>query len=141
MPQKLDSADAPWLARVHAACFPSPWSEQSFVDLLKQQSVFGLGVRDMAFGLFQHAAEDMEVLTIAVHPTHRRQGLALGMMEMAMEKGYTKLFLDVAASNTAAIKLYERLGFAPIRTRKAYYSNGEDAVVMQRATHPPQKAF
>jgi ribosomal protein S18 acetylase RimI-like enzyme len=62
------------------------------VDLLKQQSVFGFGMRDIAFGLFQRAAEDMEVLTIAVVPAHRRRGLALGMMEMAMEKGYTKLF-------------------------------------------------
>lgn len=158
MLRRLECADAVWLAAVHAACFPNPWTAPSFAELLAQETVFGLGIENVAFGLFQRAAEDMELLTIAVVPAHRRQGIARQMMETAMSlrggeadaaihattgkdgllrnnvprNDNLKIFLDVAAGNVAAIALYEALGFTPIRTRKAYYSTGEDAVVMQK---------
>lgn len=77
---------------------------------------------------------EMEILNIAVSPKFRRQGIARAMMAWVLEdgrrQGCTEVFLDVRVSNLAAIKLYEFFGFSAIRTRKRYYRNGEDAMVM-----------
>ncbi len=102
------------------------------MELLEKQSVIGLGVEGVAFGLFQRAADELEVLTLVVVPEKRRQGLAEALMEKALAQGARKIFLDVAANNTAATRLYEGLGFKTVRVRKAYYATGEDAVVMQK---------
>ena len=67
---------------------------------------------------------------IGVVPTHRRQGLARGLMTKLMTHGYS-FFLDVRASNAPAISLYKSFGFEQISVRKDYYKNPvEDGIIM-----------
>jgi ribosomal-protein-alanine N-acetyltransferase len=75
------------------------------------------------------------VMNVAVADSHRRRGIATGLMEQLFEetsrdsrRGYT---LEVRVSNEAAIHLYERLGFKARGIRRGYYTdNREDALIM-----------
>ena len=74
---------------------------------------------------------------IAVLPHARRQGLGGKLLKELLGRaaalGATRIMLEVAASNEAAIALYESFGFVPIHRRPGYYADGDDAIVMERA--------
>jgi ribosomal-protein-alanine acetyltransferase len=77
-----------------------------------------------------------DVMTIAVAPPHRGQGLGERLMGhligFAREKQCTEMFLEVRADNAAAQNLYEKLGFLRIDLRRGYYQpEGIDAVIMK----------
>jgi len=73
------------------------------------------------------------IATIAVDPNFRRRGVGTALLH-ACEKqlGVPKARLTVRLSNQGAIHLYEREGYATIDVWKAYYTDGEDAMVMEK---------
>ena len=79
--------------------------------------------------------DEAEVLNIETLPSHRRQGLAASLLREAFAWGRMNqrvgIWLEVRTSNAAAIALYAKLGFQTVSTRKRYYSDGEDALVMK----------
>ncbi len=116
------------LARLHAACFdhaPRAWSAAEFADLLALPAN-KLIYAQHGFALVQMAGPEAEILTVAVDPAHRRQGIARSLMAelitLARAHGASALFLEVAQTNAAARALYVAEGFAEIGTRKNYYS-------------------
>lgn len=129
------------MALIHAAAFTQarPWTAEEFTELLANRFTHAVG-DSYAFALFQVIADEAELLTIATHPAHQRQGLARHRMETwharAAELGARRAFLDVAADNSAAIALYKRCNYSPCGLRKGYYARktGEncDAIVMER---------
>jgi ribosomal-protein-alanine N-acetyltransferase len=74
------------------------------------------------------------IATIAVDPNFRRRGIGTALLH-ACEKqlGVPRSRLTVRQSNQGAIKLYEREGYATIDAWKAYYNDGEDAIVMEKS--------
>lgn len=75
------------------------------------------------------------IVTIAVRPERRRQGigevLLVAALEAALEAGQDEVTLEYRISNQAARSLYEKYGFAQVGVRTRYYSdNQEDAVLM-----------
>jgi len=81
------------------------------------------------------AAREAEVRNVAVHPEHRRQGLARLLLRAAIDRardaGAETVFLEVRESNQAARALYARLGFTETGRRAEYYADPrEDAVLM-----------
>jgi len=135
--------DAPALATAHAAGFPQPWDAAAFADLLAGPGVFGfLALDDEApagLVLCRAAAGEAEVLTIAVDPALRRQGVAKALMAAALgaarQAGADAAFLEVAADNAPAAALYAGLGFRRAGLRRGYYDRGPegraDALVMR----------
>lgn len=72
---------------------------------------------------------EFELLNLAVHPSHRRRGIGRKLLAL-LPAGRT--FLEVRASNVAAIALYAANGFVAAGTRYAYYSSPpEDGIVMR----------
>jgi ribosomal-protein-alanine N-acetyltransferase len=76
------------------------------------------------------------VVSIAVVPEHRRRGIGSSLMkkvleEMKSEYGASECYLEVRASNVAAINMYEKLGFRVVSRLKHYYLDGEDAYLMR----------
>lgn len=128
------------LAHTHAAAFTQSrlWTDREFAELLENRFTHVVGNAE-SFALFQVIADEAELLTIATHPNHQRQGLALKSMQewhaKARYLGATRAFLDVAADNLPAIALYKRCGYTPCGLRKGYYlrENAEkiDAIVME----------
>lgn len=76
------------------------------------------------------------VKDLAVHPEHRRRGIASTLLERALVtmagQGATSVKLEVRAGNEAARRLYRSFGFSRMRHRPAYYDDGEDAIVLGR---------
>lgn len=94
------------------------------------------GERGLALGysLFWHVADEVHLLNVAVAPAERRKGIGRALMDdllaYARANAAAKVLLEVRAGNTAAIRLYESLGFAHLGVRRRYYADGEDAVEM-----------
>jgi ribosomal-protein-alanine N-acetyltransferase len=140
----LDDAFA--LAKVHALGFEHPWSDSEMAQTLMQPGVFGMMVEGegepwagAGFVLCRAMAGEAEILTIAVDPAVRRQGLGQALMTAAIAGaralGGESLFLEVAVDNAAAIGLYEGLGFLRAGVRRGYYRRkggpAADALVMR----------
>ncbi len=129
------------MAATHAAAFVQsrPWRADEFAALLDSPLTFALGDA-RCFALVRVVADEAELLTIATHPDHQRQGLARREMarwqSAALARGAQTAFLEVAADNAPAQALYAACGFAICGTRPGYYARKEasavDAVLMQR---------
>jgi ribosomal-protein-alanine N-acetyltransferase len=53
------------------------------------------------------------------------------LIAYARANAVVRILLEVRASNTAALSLYDSLGFTRFNVRPRYYSDGEDAIEMQ----------
>lgn len=125
----LLAADIEKVAAIEAMQHHVPWSASSFSDVLKQGWHSGV-LKDannaiLGYYIAMTAGDDEELLTITVHPDAVRQGygkrLMWDLMHHARQRGATRLFLEVRASNAPAIRLYEQLGFKMTGMRKNYY--------------------
>lgn len=128
------------MAALHKAAFlnETPWSEKSFAELVESPHVSAFA-RTEGFALTRTVAGESELLTLAVHPDHQRQGIAKDLMNVWLRfaRNHAETaFLEVAEDNLAARALYQSLGFAQNGLRKGYYArkNGYpvDAVLMSR---------
>lgn len=80
----------------------------------------------------QVGPDEREILNLAVDPAKRHTGVARGLIAEALASAKGVWFLEVRASNTAAIRLYESAGFKPAGRRPNYYYNPqEDGIVMR----------
>lgn len=75
------------------------------------------------------------IVSVSVLSPHRRKGLGTQLVQQSLEALKTKynakeVILEVRITNKPAICLYESLGFSRVRTLKAYYRNGDDAILM-----------
>lgn len=121
------------LADIHATAFEAPWTAAAFADLLGQTGVFGLATGADGFILCRVVADEAEILTLAVRPEARRRGLARALVHAANDaakvRGSTRLFLEVAEDNTAAIELYRSAGFSSVGRRRGYYPRPDGSAV------------
>jgi ribosomal-protein-alanine N-acetyltransferase len=116
----------------------SLWSEQSLADSATQGNSWvaerARKVKGILIG--RTAADEFEILNLAVAPNCRRQGIATRLVTAAMEHasaaGALRTYLEVRASNQDAIAFYERLGFAACGRRPHYYQHPtEDALLLR----------
>jgi ribosomal-protein-alanine N-acetyltransferase len=122
------------------ALFDDPWSAEMFWDELAQTTTRTYVVATDGDDIVGYAGlaampDEAYVQTIAVVPTHRRQGLGktllTTLMDDAKQRGLPRVGLEVRTDNAPAIALYERFGFHGIAVRKRYYQpSGADALVM-----------
>lgn len=139
-------------ATLHSACFEKGWDSKALHDLLLSGAQgWIMQDADTVTGLLliRPAADEIEILTIAVAPNHRRQGIAKSLLLHAMAVAPSNeprtWFLEVRIDNIAAQKLYASLGFDEIAQRKNYYSLPDgttiDAVIMQLKTGSDRTEF
>jgi ribosomal-protein-alanine N-acetyltransferase len=136
-PRRVTTAHAAPLAAIHAQAFPprEAWGEDAFALQLALPGVFGLLDPRGGMILTRVSADEAEVLTLAVAPEVRRQGVAgallTGAMAAAREQAAMTMVLEVAVGNAAARALYERAGFVEAGRRPRYYADGSDALIMR----------
>jgi ribosomal-protein-alanine N-acetyltransferase len=136
--QAAGVAEAATLAALHAATFPAAeaWGPDALRLMLEMPGSFALILPGEGFILARTAADEAEILTLAVVPAARRRGLGgtllAGAMVAARGRGATAMFLEMAEGNAAARALYASGGFTLIGRRKRYYSDGGDALVLRR---------
>ncbi|QHQ36001.1 GNAT family N-acetyltransferase [Algicella marina] len=126
------------LATLHAQSFsttPRPWNPDEFRDMLASDGVELLTEAE-AFAVVRHAGPEFELLTLAVPPAQRRQGLAARLLAkleaLACERGASDIFLEVAETNTAARALYAGAGYLQTGRREAYFrdANGRPVAAL-----------
>lgn len=142
----MTAADVAATAAIEAAAFSDPWSPRAFRELLAAPHVVSYVATDAAGRLLGYAmgtvaADEGEVLNLAVDQARRRRGVAralLAALLAALElRGARSLYLEVRASNAAALALYQSLGFRQLGRRVGYYrAPKEDAVTMVREGAP-----
>ena len=129
------------VAALEKICFSDPWSENSVASELKNPlSCWLVAEEDGVVAGYvgsQTVIDESDMMNIAVHPDHRRKGIAEALvMELvkALKKRESQcLTLEVRASNEPAKALYEKLGFAQVGLRKNYYRNPkEDALILRK---------
>jgi ribosomal-protein-alanine N-acetyltransferase len=138
----LETGDLDAVERIERASYPTPWSRSMFAaELVKPGSLcFGAHVGNgelVGYLIVSRYVDAWHIMNIAVAESHRRRGIAAALLERLFavtadeaRRGYT---LEVRVSNTGAIRLYERLGFAARGVRRGYYTdNREDALIMWR---------
>jgi len=139
---RASSADCDVIAVIHNAAFgvAEAWSRDVFSLQLALPNVFGL--LDPAGGmiLVRIAADEAEILTLAVAPAVQRGGIARGLLgqatTLAEKMGVRSVFLEVSVTNIAAQQLYLRSGFTEVGRRPHYYSDRTDALVLRRDISP-----
>lgn len=84
------------------------------------------------------AADEMEILNLAVDPGKRRRGLGGALLDEALDhgrrSGCRRVFLEVRESSPAARGLYERRGFIICGRRPRYYSDPEEDAILMALT-------
>ncbi len=130
-------SEAETLSEIHSVAFAHTWSGEDFAALLADRGVFAVGLRRqtvvsgprlVAFVLVRVAADEAEILTIAVRPVYRRRGYGRMLMDEALRRlhraGASHCFLEVDRGNAAALALYRSLGFQVTGERRNYYQSG-----------------
>lgn len=128
---------------IEKASFPTPWSRVSFLAELGHSLSHTLVAGPpppqpravWAYLIYWVVADEMHILNLAVHPQHRRQGIARRLLYAAMaharELGAEVAWLEVRPSNHPALKLYALFGFQKMGRRPRYYDDTqEDALLL-----------
>lgn len=130
--------------RLDATCFENApfaavWWQKALTTAGASSWIMSWQGQPVAYCLFSEIMDEAELLRIAVDPQQRGKGLATDLLHKAqdalIERGITRFFLEVRASNRAAQALYHRCGWQPCGRRKNYYPLGEareDALLFSR---------
>jgi ribosomal-protein-alanine N-acetyltransferase len=136
--------DAPVLAQIHAASFHRGWGEGEFENMLSESNTLvhrlRIGRKVVGFSVSRIAADEAEILSIAVAQSHRGRGLSNNLLLTHLGhlagRGVRTVFLEVEENNQPARRLYKRAGFAVAGRRERYYrqASGEplNALLMRR---------
>lgn len=127
---------------IEQSVFADPWSTQDFRDCVSSDALFrvaetadGGGVAGYLVAL--DAADEGEILNLAVAPAGRRHGLGHALVQDILDvlagRGVRHVYLEVRESNAPARALYAAHGFQEAGRRKQYYRRPvEDAIVLRR---------
>ena len=138
---QMTAEHVPQVAQLEKICFADPWSELSIsLELTNVWSYWVVALDgDTVVGYVgsQSSIDEADIMNVAVHPDYRRQGIAENLINTLVvelkNRGCHALLLEVRVSNTPAITLYEKLGFAQVGCRKNYYRNPkEDALILRK---------
>lgn len=126
---------------IERTAYPYPWTLGNFRDSLDAGYACWLAEIDgntAGYWIMMLAADEGHILNCCVAPDWQGRGfgrqLVEHLIETAREHHTQCLYLEVRPSNTAAVFLYQHLGFETIALRRAYYpadQGSEDALIMR----------
>ena len=146
--QRAETSAAALLSSMHTEAFDTAWSAAEFAALLATPGAAAVIAVEQGepagFILTRRAADEAEILTVCTRPFAQRRGVAKALLDHQFTElfrhGVARVFIEVAASNVAARRLYDKAGFATAGLRKLYYNNTDgprdDAIVMRRELTP-----
>jgi [ribosomal protein S18]-alanine N-acetyltransferase len=144
MIQRMRESDLDEVVRIDASSRPTPWSRQSFLQELQNPFSYCFTLKmeidchdqNTGFLCFRIVEEESEILSLVIHPKFRGKGLGKQLMkfyiDFCSQREIKTFYLETAASNQAAIRLYRSFSYSPIGVRPKYYQEKEDALLMVR---------
>jgi [ribosomal protein S18]-alanine N-acetyltransferase len=142
--EPASARDVAAFAQIHHASFHRGWGEDEFERMLHERNTLvhrlRMGRKTVCFAVSRMAADEAEVLSIAVAETHRGRGLSSSLLLTHLGhlagRGTRTVFLEVEENNQPARRLYQRAGFSVVGRRERYYrqsgSEALDALLMRR---------
>ncbi|MFB3889565.1 MAG: ribosomal protein S18-alanine N-acetyltransferase [Candidatus Bathyarchaeia archaeon] len=149
--RKFKPDDLQSVMQINRVCLPENYTDMFFIDLHERfpetfivaeenGAIVGYVMCRIEVGLSNFGLGGLirkgHVVSIAVLPENRREGVATTLIKAAMDGMVQykakQIFLEVRVTNAAAIDLYRKLGLEVTRTISGYYSDGEDAYVMSK---------
>jgi [ribosomal protein S18]-alanine N-acetyltransferase len=136
--------DAARLAQLHGASFHRGWGEAEFEAMLTERNMLvhrqRIGSKIIGFAASRMAADEAEILSIAVAASHRGRGLSRQLLLTHLGhlagRGVRTVLLEVEENNQPALRLYKGAGFSVAGRRERYYpqASGEqlNALLMRR---------
>ena len=139
----MAETDLAAVVEIERRVYPFPWTAGIFSDCLRvgyHCTILEVDFVLVGYGIIASGAGEAHLLNVCVREEFRNRGfgraLLANLMDLAAKSGATVVFLEVRPANTAAIRLYETMGFRQSGLRQGYYqsANGrEDALVMRRS--------
>lgn len=127
----LTDKDIPEVVAIEQASFQFPKPEAIFrADEHKYLAAKDDGKVVGYIGI-EKVLDEEHIINMAVDPGYRGKGVGKRLMQHVLNDEDV-FFLEVRVSNQTAKSIYEHYGFKVIDTRKQYYADGEDALVMRR---------
>lgn len=133
-------ADIESVFKIESRCHSHPWSKKLFLSNFGKRYFSHLLLADeqvIGYFIASSVAGEVTLMNIAIAPEVQGQGLGGILLQFLKDYSQAKdeeqIWLEVRASNTYALKLYQKLGFVEVDTRKDYYpceKGSEDAVIM-----------
>lgn len=127
----VQDSDIGMMSRIHTLSFDDAWTGVMIRRILTMPGTFGIVARQgrqwtvAGFALLRLAADECEVLSLAVAPEQRGAGVGGLLFDAAIDQasaaGAAKLFLEVAEDNDVARNLYSSRGLVPVGRRPDYY--------------------
>lgn len=132
------AADLPALETLERQGFSDPWSRALLAGELRQPGSLVLVAIEagelVGYASFRRAADEAELLRVAVSPGRRDRGIGRRLVREGLDRlarsGVARCFLEVRPRNAPARALYGRLGFHEAGLRRAYYPDGCDALIL-----------
>lgn len=138
--RRMRPSDLDYVVRNEEASYPNPWSKRIFLDCLRagyECWVIATADRILAHGVLSAALDESHLLTLCVHPQHRRHSYGRRMLaHLLAEAGRLNAdvcFLEVRPSNIAARELYYSMGFVQVGERRHYYPSGAGSAERENA--------
>lgn len=130
-------ADAGAVSALEAELFGGgAWSgevvEGELANATRRVVVAEVGEDVVGYAILFAVGETADLQRVGVEVRHQRRGLARALLAALALDTYPRVLLEVRSDNDAALALYEAAGFHRVSTRRRYYADGCDAVVMQR---------
>ena len=139
----MQTTDLDAIMQIEPTIFPYPWTRGNFTDSLNSGYscwVLECGENLVGYAVLMMVLDEAHLLNIGIAKSRQGQGLGRMLLEHMMQigrrHGGLNMFLEVRPSNTAAISLYENIGFNEMAIRRGYYpaqQGREDAVLMGMA--------
>lgn len=138
------------IARIHAASFERGWNAEEIRSLLEKPGakafIYDVDGSRAGFVLIRIAADECEIIAIAVDEQHKRKGIARKLLDFLPDylrrEGVGRVFLEVAEDNFSALDLYHAAGYEEHGRRKGYYRRWHgrrvDALMLQHRLDAPR---
>ncbi len=138
--RNMTEADLDAVLAIEQACFPRGWSRNLFLaELASERSSCVVAEQDgcaVGYLCLTVLLDEAEILNVAVDPARQRSGIGNCLLQYAcdeaLRRGAVVLRLEVRATSSPAIALYQRWGFRQTGLRKGYYEDRIDAVLMDK---------
>jgi len=137
----METEDVETVLTIESRAFTTPWQADTFQSLIGRPSSELWVMEHTVEGIVAYAVlwcilDQGELANIAVRPDHLGQGYASQLLERVLDiargRDVETIYLEVRASNSRALELYERFGFSQVGVRKMYYDEPkEDALVLR----------
>lgn len=139
--RKMDMSDVPFVLHYETKTFDQHVEEKALYEEIIENQVshyYMALVNEERIGYIGVwvPKPNAEILTLYIKEEYRKKEYGFALLYFVMEElekeHIESVTLEVRMSNIAAVSLYKKLGFEHVSTRKNYYKDGEDALLMYK---------